>query len=58
MDDKKRELIHQLKNCLGPIQTFLQVVDTSKDKRLNGFQKLCEEKLVQLQELLKKLEEI
>ena len=55
--EEKKILFHKIRNCLGPLQTFLDVVDTSQDAKLQDFQKLCKENFSQLKELLKKIEE-
>lgn len=56
--EDKKILFHKLRNCLGPIQTFLQVVPLDSNPELKNFHKLCQENLVKLNELIKQLEEI
>lgn len=54
---EKRKILHRIGNCLAPLQTFLDVIDTSKeDPKLRSFHQLCRENFVQLKELLKKLD--
>lgn len=54
----KKAMFHELRNCLGPIQTFLQVVPLDSNPELKNFRKLCQENLVRLNELIKQLQEI
>lgn len=54
----KKAMLHELRNCLGPIQTFLQVVPLDSNPELKNFRKLCQENLVRLNELIKQLQEI
>ena len=57
MKKETMEMIHQIRNHLGPIQTFLDVVDTKSNPQLHTFQKTCVESLNALKELLDELEE-
>lgn len=57
MEDK-RELFHQIRNCLNPLKTFLEAVDTSSSEPdLRKFHTLCRDSFTRLVELIKRLEE-
>lgn len=57
--EEKKSLLHALRNLLGPIQTFLQVVDTSQaDSKVREVHERCKENVTEIQELLKKLDGI
>lgn len=57
MESDKKSLLHAIRNFLVPIQTFLQVVDTSReDSKLREVHERCKENLTQIQDLLKKLD--
>ncbi|OGQ04786.1 MAG: hypothetical protein A3F82_07965 [Deltaproteobacteria bacterium RIFCSPLOWO2_12_FULL_44_12] len=54
----KAALLHKIKNCLAPLQTFLDVIDTSKEEpKLQKFHQTCIESFNEVKTLLKKLEE-
>ncbi|MDO8526086.1 MAG: hypothetical protein Q7T03_00190 [Deltaproteobacteria bacterium] len=57
MDDRK-EILHQLRNALNPIQTFLDVINTStEDTQFQNFHQLCKESFNKVENLLKELEQ-
>lgn len=55
--DSLKQILHQLRNCLGSIQTFLDVVNVDgEDPKLERLHQRSKENLTQIKELLKKLE--
>ena len=51
------DIIHKIRNCLGSLQTFLEVVNTDReDPKIQRLQQTCRENITQIGELLKKLE--
>lgn len=54
----KKKLFHQIRNCLNPVFTFVQMIDTSlMEPRVQTFQKNCIKHCEEALDLLKKLEE-
>ncbi|OGQ04795.1 MAG: hypothetical protein A3F82_07920 [Deltaproteobacteria bacterium RIFCSPLOWO2_12_FULL_44_12] len=52
-----QDILHKIKNCLSPLQTFLDVIDTSKEEpKLQKFHQTCIESFNEVKTLLKKLE--
>ena len=48
------DLIHKIKNLLGSIQIFLNVVETSaEDPKLHTLHQTCKENMTLIKELLK-----
>ena len=59
MDQNRRQIIHQIRNALSPIQTLIQVVEIDEsDAKLKALQGICKENLRSIQDLLQKLGEI
>lgn len=56
--EEKRVLFHQIRNCLNPLQTFLEVVETDEEgnPKLKEFHQECKEKILKLGQLLDELE--
>lgn len=56
--EKKRVLFHQIRNCLNPLQTFLEVVETKEEEnpKLKEFHQECKGKILKLSQLLDELE--
>lgn len=56
-DLDKPALLHKIRNCLGPLQTFLEVVDLEKaDPEIRAFHERCKVKFAELKELLEVLD--
>lgn len=53
-----KDFFHQIRNALSPIQTFIDIVEVPlEDNKLKIFQQRCKEKVEEIKELLKDLEE-
>lgn len=51
----KREIFHKIRNCIGPIQAFLDVIEL-EDDRLKEFHQRCKNSFSYLKDLLTRLE--
>lgn len=64
MDDfldlsNKIDVLHKLRGCLNPIRTFVHFADPKAlEPKMRDLKKACEEKFVQVEQLLNRLAEL